>query len=270
MAPSDSSTESLDRILNTYALKDLRNLPPMPQSASTALQLARKRPLELEEIVVYALTDPLLSARLLSVANSTRFRGATQLNTITAAATRMGTTGCRELLLQYACLRMLSSHRPPYATVLGKVFDRSVRSAQVTHRVADHFFVESDVAYLAALMQDLGYARCVQTLAQHLKTPPTEADMIEAIEPVHGEVGAHLIKAWNLPADFAEVCEHHHAPGQRKLPLMVNIANQVVAVCEGDKILAGELTYGLRELGFTAKQVAALFSEAARELQWVA
>ncbi len=267
---SDKESESLESVLSAHVFRDPETLMVLPESATYALKLSRKKHLELEDVVDCALIDPLLGARLFSVANSARFRGDVQVTTIRMAAARLGTTGCRDLLLQYAAMRMMSINRPAYDALLRKVLERCIRSAQVARAIAPRFALDTDTAYLAALMQDLGYARCAQIFAQHLKATPTESAMIEAIESVHCIVGAQLVHAWKLPPEVAEVCLHHDAPGNRPLSLLVYVANRIVVVCEGDKLIEAELTANLLGFGFTNAHVVAMMQEACRELQRVA
>ncbi len=268
--PSDKTTETLESVLHAHVFRDPETAMVLPESATYALKLSRKKNLELEDVVDCALIDPLLSARLFAVANSARFRGDVQVTTVRMAAARLGTTGCRDMLLQYAALRMMSVNRPAYDALLRSVLERCIRSAQTARTLAPRFSIDADTAYFAALMQDLGYARCVQIFVQHSKFIPTESAMVAAIETVHCIVGAQLVHAWKLPSEIAEVCLHHDAPGNRPLSQLVYLANRVVAVCEGDKLLEAELTANLLGLGFTNEQVLVMLQDAWRDLQWVA
>lgn len=267
--PSDA-TESLHDILYKHAFRDPEGLMRLPEGAIYAVGLARSKSLEIEDIVDFAVTNPPFARRLLGSVNGANHRGDSWVAKLRLAAVCLGVSECRMLLLQHACSRILSTNRPGYNAILRKVFDRSVRAAQMARAIADHFEIDADTGYFAALMQDLGYARCVQTIAEHMRTPPPETALADAIEPVHCIAGAQLVYAWKLPAELAEVCLHHETPGRSQLSQLVHTANKIIAACDDDKTLDDELTASLSAFGFSQDRIAAIIEDASRDLRWAA
>ncbi len=267
--PSDV-TESLSDILYKHAFRDPEGLMRLPEGAIYAVKLAQAPTLEIEDVVDFAVTNPPFSRRLFGSVNGANYRAETWIAKLRLAAICLGISECRILLMQHACMRILSTNRPGYNAILRKVFDRSVRAAQMARALADHFQVDPDTGYLSALMQDLGYARCVHTIADHRRAPPSEAAMVDAIEAVHCIAGAQLVHAWKLPVELAEVCLHHEATGRSKLAQLVHIANRIIAACDEDKALDDELTTSLAAFGFSAEQIDIVIEDASRDLRWAA
>ena len=124
--------------------------------------------------------------------------------------------------------------------------------------------LDSDVAFLAGLLHDIGRARCWKLLAQRRgSVDATEA--AAAVAELHTAAGAELAAAWHLPDEVIEACRFHHAPDGRPFPLLVMAADALSRLVEGREDLERASAL-LVEAGVQAEDIAELVAQANKEV----
>ena len=203
------------------------DLPALTRGVTEALRLARMPGLDFDEVARVAASDPPLSARVVSVANSALYAraGMPPIVSVHRAAVRLGTQATRDVLFQVAYASMFVD-APRFRDLIEATFQHGVRVARGARLLASERTVDPDVAFLSGLLHDIGRARCWKLLAKR-RSHMEMAAAVAAVDELHAAAGAELSAAWHLPDEVVETCEWHHDPGDRCWPQIVAAADAV-------------------------------------------
>ncbi len=194
-----------------------QNLPTIPEVVRELIQTFNQPDPDLLRIADKVARDPVISAKLLRLANSARFGCSRQISTVKEAAVRLGTDTVRNMVL--ACSLTGSLHAVPGIDLRhfwAQVFD----VAELTRRLSQQLGQKGEEVFTCALLHDLG------RLIMHMGLPEPMVLRISDLEPHKGraaaeqitvgftyaEVGAQLARKWNFPEHFCQAIQHHYAP----------------------------------------------------------
>ncbi len=192
-------------------------LPSMPVVAVKLIKLLEQGDASPNELAEIIRLDVALSARILSVANSTLFRGVSTVETVLQAVTSLGMDRCVSLALGFS-LRSSIQQEDKSGLDYELFWRRSLlvaSSAKVLALVADT--VPAEPAFLVGLLQDIGI----------IVLDKVDQDFYQALGPVeqrehqklmnyertrlgsdHCEVGAWLLNHWQLPELYVDAVRY--------------------------------------------------------------
>jgi putative nucleotidyltransferase with HDIG domain len=203
-------------------------LPVLPKAAAKLMRTSDDTaPATLESIVAW---DPILTGRLLEVANSASFGPPRSVTRLADAAARVGVPLARKVLLA-ACLGELFA-----SASLRILWVNSQRIAERTSALARLAKVDPDEAYVAGLLHDAGRlifersdAGSRLAVSEWLGSgfPLTCAETLVYAKD-HADAGAELLRSWDLPCSIVDAVENHHRPERSGSPLtsLVFLAEQ--------------------------------------------
>lgn len=189
----------------------------LPIFHSVALELERLRDdgrVTLEQIVAVIEKDPTLASQILRLANSAFYRGLAQVETLNRAVVRLGIR--RVVSLAFAASQSLAcrAEQEPFREMLSCLWQRAYAQAQGTRWLAERIGQagQAEEAFLAALFHDLGELFLLRALEELAKQTGelTQAVIEEVVLTLHPELGARLLRQWNLPETYARIAAGHH------------------------------------------------------------
>jgi putative nucleotidyltransferase with HDIG domain len=165
-------------------------------------------------------SDNALMDKILRIANSPILGSSGGISSVNYAIVRMGFDSFRSLL---ACLMIGDAVRKLVDTYFNyqNFWNHSIGCGIVARTVSTRYGVgDPDVAWVAALLHDVGYLVLHERLKENLGTTSKKIDMnmisslpLEALIGVsHEEAGAQRIDGWMLSSEIAESVRYHHAP----------------------------------------------------------
>jgi putative nucleotidyltransferase with HDIG domain len=223
---------ALARELQRSLARGTSDLPTLPRSVTEALRLARTPTVDFDEVARVAASDPPLSARVVSVANSALYArsGMPTVASVRTAAVRLGTQATRDVLFQVAYASMFVDV-PRFSDLIESTFEHGARVGRFARALSRDFDLDGDMAFLAGLLHDFGRARCWKVLAQlRGGVDPVEATV--AVDEAHTAAGAELAAAWRLPEEVCDGCLFHHHPGERPYPRLLAAADALARLDE--------------------------------------
>jgi diguanylate cyclase (GGDEF)-like protein len=198
-------------------LKAAPNLPSLPGVAVELLSECRRPEVDLDRICDLLGRDPVLSAKLLSVANSSSFRRGAPVTTVRRAALALGTNAVTTLALSFSLVRQ----RPGRGSFdFAQYWRRALLNAVAARSLGQQVRIDPEEAFLAGLLQDIGvlalqaavsaYDDVIKEAKQdHLRLERLEREQFGAGHP---EVGAWLAKDWGLPDALVHSVLGSHVP----------------------------------------------------------
>ena len=202
------------------AVLDPSRLPTPPIVALQLVQAASRPDCSTKEIVGLLSRDPALCGKLLKAVNSCLYGLARPVASLERAVMLLGLNPLRSLALGLS----LPAMRPVGINDRGlrDYWLQSVGGGIMARELAartNPAGAEDDL--VAGLLRDLGVVLLRQAYpaewgAATADVDETLTDPCGAEERLfgvsHAEVGAELLRGWNLPADLVEPIRHHHAP----------------------------------------------------------
>lgn len=229
------------------AIANLDSLPSMPVIAQKLLAL----PLDTDEGEAKLLKliglDPLISARIIGLANTSLFCSPVKVSSVSDAAMRLGLTRVKSVAIGIATMSTLTK-LPEGQLKANDLWLHSMGIAVAMRVIAKamptHVRPVDDLIFLAGLLHDIGYmalgyldTQASNALHTQLRSQPNRPVLEieqELLGMTHCEIGARLGRHWDLPEEIVAVMRYHHTPdaegaaGGQPLVSMINIAEKIL------------------------------------------
>lgn len=203
-------------------LEAARSASVVPAASFQLLSVLLDEEAGADEIEAVVRLDPDLAARLLRLANSSRFGAGGGARTLREAAVRVGNQHLFALALSSdgsAIRRGVIG----YGLAEGALWERGLAIAIAAEEVArERGAADPAIAYVAGLLCDCGklvigphLERARDELWRLVRRASFSFERAElAVLGVdHAAVSAELLGSWGLPDEVVEAVRHHHAPG---------------------------------------------------------
>ncbi len=221
-------------------IEDHADLVSLPEIALRLNRLIDDPAATAEDIAKLISQDAALTIRLLKIVNSPFYNFASQVDTVNKAISIIGTRELRDLVMATAVIEKFN--RIPQGLASPESFWRhNIACATAARTVAKQLKIKNaEPLYIAGLLHDIG--KLVMYLAspdlsrqvlELMKLPDADISKLEKIAFgfCHGELGAELIKTWNLPDMLQTTTRHHHNPSDAEHYVtqvsIIHLANKI-------------------------------------------
>jgi HD-like signal output (HDOD) protein len=235
--PSASPVDTPDKTKSL--LKIINDLPPMPHIATKVLRIISDPDSAITDLIEILSQDQSLTALLIRVSNSALYRSGQVINSLSDAATRLGTKAIRSLVLASSTRSLFPKDNKKLELLGHSLWQHSKECGLASRRVAEKIgYYDPDEAFIGGVIHDIG------KLAILLKFPE-EYLLIQQRQSIenltcadleknklgfdHIELGALLMKKWNMPDGLKACVQYHHDPTSsmefEKLSFIVSYGN---------------------------------------------
>ena len=201
-------------------INNVGNLPSPPTVATEIINLAQDPELEMDKIAAAISKDPVLTTKILKIANSALYARRRQSANLGQAILVLGLNATVTLALSFSLVTSLS-RTETNGVNFSHYWRRSLMNAVASRALAQHFSLpHREELFLAGLLQDLGMLAID-------KVDPTiygESDASEddhslvisnetgSLGTDHSQVGAWLLNKWNIPEALCRAVGASHTP----------------------------------------------------------
>jgi HD-like signal output (HDOD) protein len=199
-------------------LKHSGELPALPKAACHIMAVIEDPSTTATKLEQALAMDQALTAKVLRIANSPFYGAVREITTVSEAIVRLGFVAIRNWTLVTAARSVFLS--PGAGMLYQKIWRQSVMSAMAGQLVAQAIGRSNpDSVFIGGLMQNIGQlvlARSHPELFQDILNDSSERGLPYHIVERdrlgfdHGELGALLIKEWNLSQELEEAVRWHH------------------------------------------------------------
>jgi len=226
------SLKRADRVRNWMADPAIRKLLPMLRKLPAEPRLYAQVTQELQTVDSSVLVvanliaqDPVMSAKILQVANSAFFGLSYEVNDSTEAVIVLGTERVRSLILLAGVFSQYTTINSPGYTP-DQIWRHSVQVGAYARAIAmgeTRNGRTAESAFTAGLLHDIGklvlagnlpeMCASVRQIQESQQRPQREAEL-KVFGATHAELGACLLASWGLPLPILEAVAYHHRPEQ--------------------------------------------------------
>lgn len=208
IAADELKTQVLKRVAS-----DQLTLPAMPMVAVKALQVLRSRGASLQAAAAVLENDPLVSARVLRIANSAAYATRESALSVAQAVARLGATSLETVLVEVSASGVFASRNKDINAACRRLWEHSLATAVLARDLATAVFGTvgqefAQAAFLAGLLHDIGKPVLASVMletekklagAQGSSWMPMET-WLDLIEGAHRTVGLLVAAKWEMPA----------------------------------------------------------------------
>lgn len=249
LASTHDGGESIRHALTPeIILRHSGELPALPKAAChimAVIEDPRTTATRLEKALAM---DQALTAKVLRIANSPFYGAARQITTVSEAIVRLGFVTIRNWTLVTASRSVFLA--PGAGMLYHKIWRQSVLSAMGSQLVAQAVGrVQPEGVFIGGLMQNIGQlvlARSHPELFQEILAVSAETgEPYHEVESRvlgfdHGELGALLLREWNLTEDLEDAVRWHHRfdhPDARnaRVAAMIALGEEIARCCSSDE-----------------------------------
>jgi HD-like signal output (HDOD) protein len=193
-------------------------LPTAPKVVEELISSFDKASVSTEEIAKKLSTDPVLSAKLLRLANSAYYHVSRSIGTVEDAVLMLGFVTVRTLVISSG---LVSGFKTVPGLDLKQFWRYSLHTAVSAKWIAKKTKENTDLAFTIGMMHAIGQlvihsAMPEKAMALDKVANPMDSRRLDAETTSFGytfaDVGAELAKRWKFPATFSETIEAFPAP----------------------------------------------------------
>lgn len=186
-------------------------LPVIPNIALKIQKALENEDYEVRDIARILAADPVVSARLLQLANSPVFKGMSSCDSIQSAVVRLGINKVRNLVLALSSSQLFQTDEPLIRKQLGAVWRHllvvGALTAVLARRVAA---LDSDLALLVGLLHEIGKIPILQAAARYpdlMQNPGLLQDILSALGP---SLSMATLEQWQIAPPVVQAAERQH------------------------------------------------------------
>jgi HD-like signal output (HDOD) protein/ActR/RegA family two-component response regulator len=212
-------------------------LPLMPQIQSKFFALM-KAGANLQEIGGLLKQDPAISSKLISISNSSFYRGITENITVEQAISRLGLLATKQTVDAISNRSLYLGTNTKYTEVMEKLWEHALSCAHACQVIVEIKGIKlSEDPFTLGLLHDIGKLMLLRVMGEIEKKDKdvqvvSADELFESLNTHHGKTGAVLLKKWNFPGVYLQVAEFHDHISDTQSPsmelLVVHLANLIV------------------------------------------
>ncbi|MGZ8185630.1 MAG: HDOD domain-containing protein [Methylobacter sp.] len=202
----DNLTEN--RLLQTFSqhyTSEELELPSLPDIA-LKLRKAMQQDIGIADAVKIIQLDPVISAKLIEVANCALYVSAVPAKSCFAAVSRIGLNATRNLVIGLSINHIFKSNSPLIKKHLDKIWKQSLYISTLSYVLAAVTKqANPEEALLAGLICDIGAVPFLNFAANLPKDYYSESDIALALPHVKGPIGYKILLDWGFSEEFIKI-----------------------------------------------------------------
>ncbi len=210
------------------------NPPVMPQVVRDIQRVIKRPASGSDELAKVIEIDPVISLRLISVANSPIYRGVTEIRNVKKAIPRLGLKETLNIVVAIANKGLYETDKAQFKILMDKLWGHSLASAYGAKLIAQNLKLEDpEDFFLMGLTHDIGKILLLKAFSGVSKQKRLNMDAIKAnIQEAHISLGSLLVKRWGFDDKFIDVITHHDdtnfSEDASEEILVIHLANMLI------------------------------------------
>lgn len=203
----------IENIINRFKRGEV-DLPSMPQIYVKFKELMDKGS-TLQNISELLKQDAAISSKLISISNSSYYRGLNENKTLESAISRLGLETAKQTVSAIANRALYTAGNKKYAKIVENLWEHSLSCAYASQFTSNIGQVRlNEDAFTLGLLHDIGKLILIQVVGEVEKRTQSAdeeevMEMFKALDAYHGKTGSILLKKWGFSENYVMVSLHH-------------------------------------------------------------
>jgi HD-like signal output (HDOD) protein len=203
---SRAENELFQSLLQAFMHKKL-DLPALPEAALKIRQAINTSGVTSSEIIQIVQSDPVLSARLIKVANSPLYGTWREIKTVRDAVRRLGLETIKHLSFSLSVKKLFSARSSIIKEFIHNIYLESTAVASIAYVITQQLVphLDPEQALLSGLIQKLGLIPILKYIDEHPSMMQTTEQLGKSIENLYVPVSTLILNEWNFDPEFLEI-----------------------------------------------------------------
>jgi len=205
--PKNANGQLIAEIENKF-LQDKITLPSLPEMALHIQKELAEENLGVSKLSSIVQEDPVITARIINVANSPIF-GRKNITSIKKAITIIGLDAIQAIVISAVLRDLFKPESALIKKTMARYYEHSMRIGIISYVLAKGMTgYNRDHAFLAGLLHDIGVIPLLVVADRHAELSHQAGDLDVVIEELKGKVGSMLLKNWGFDEDLCNAAAH--------------------------------------------------------------
>lgn len=232
----EEESNPVQKIIMTVIQKFKRgeiDLPVLPKVIQEIQKVMSNQNSTAEDVAHAVEKDPIISVRLIAVANSPIYRGTEKIQTVKQAIPRMGMKETQTVVTTIANKNLYKTNNEYFQKLMNKQWLHSLACAYGSRIIGQTLLLpDLEQYFFMGLIHDIGKAPLLKNLTELASQNGdlNRSDIIAGVQDFHSSFGGALLKRWGFGQDYIRVVTQHEKEDNftsdtEKPILVVNLAN---------------------------------------------
>ena len=187
--------------------------PVMPQVLMEVRSLISAPNSTAEDLALVIEKEPVISLRLIAVANSPIYRGFQEIQSVRKAIPRLGMKETLNIVIAISNKSLYETKHVQYRNLMEQLWQHSLACAYGAKLLSKELnFEDTERPFLIGLTHDIGKAILLRAFAEISDKKKLDIDaVLSSMQQAHVSVGAYLLKRWGFAEDFIKIVMRHES-----------------------------------------------------------
>ena len=230
LPPLSEQASNLAKLLTQKVQKNDISVPLLPEVANKVITLTQDPESDSTQLAKLIQSDPSLAAHVMKIANSAAYSPNASMVSLQQAITRLGMNLISDIAIA-ASISTKMFKAPGFETHISFIWKHALMTALWSKEIARACRLNVEATFLCGLLHSIGRPVALQTaleMATGKDTALSTEDLLAIEESVHTEVGACVLKKWDMPLIICESLQYFYsyndAPHAKEQTAIVNAA----------------------------------------------
>jgi len=210
----------------------------LPHVAVKVLRLSNDSNSDMQDLAKVIMTDQMMSAKIINIANSPVFMGTIEVTNIKQALVRVGVIEIRNMMLAVSMASKVFKSGM-YSSLAKSLWEQAVGAAFAARVIAHGLRMDRELAFLCGLMHNLGKMIMLNILENCQRRErrgfkPQKQIIDDLWKQYSSDVGELAVSTWRLPDQIQKVVRSGAALGEENedTDRMVAVTGLAGAFCQ--------------------------------------
>lgn len=196
----------VDEVFHKFKSRSIR-LPSLPEIALHINQAVQDKNLGAKKISSVLREDPVITLRVMQVANSALYGGASVSN-LQQAITKVGLETIRAIVMSVVIRNLFKPDAPLIKKAMVEFYEHSIRTGSICFVLAKHVpGLDPDRAFVAGLIHDIGVIPVLVVADSHPELARQAGILDTTMKQLKSQVGCQMLDEWKFGDDMTTVAK---------------------------------------------------------------
>jgi len=236
----DSSLSLLNEITRLFQSNSI-TLPSLPEVALYISSVVAKDGVSSQQLAKVVQMDPIITARIIQVANNSAEQTKEECVSIRDAIKRIGLKGLRTIVNAVVLRDLFMPSTELIVKRFSQFYEHSIRVGVICYELAKHLpGFDKNHAFLVGVLHDIGVVPILVVADTHSELAYKASNLEAVLRQLKSYIGGVILQQWGFDREYSEIARHaydwEHQPIKTDYCDLLQVALMHVHLLGGNKI----------------------------------